>query len=248
MSTTTRLNANEIAAVVSFGKACEMQGRDFGYFEDAAEHAEKFFGLTESQMKGYASDLQAKGLMIITADDPSGAAGCLELTDSGWDVFENGPAADDVELTAAERPALDNENAVLMAAHEMSESAPTDAAGIEVDELPRSAIRFYLDRLEARGLIVIEKDWTRAEVVLTDDGLKRVADLEASPSFYEESAPEPTTPERDALRALRLVLALHRQPASANVPGFDVNLDPMAERQVAAAIAALTAQGHDLKT
>ena len=55
------------------------------------------------------------------------------------------------------------------------------------------------------------------------------------------------TPERDALRALRLVLALHRQPVSANVPGFDVNLDPKAEEQVAAAVAALSAAGADLE-
>ena len=54
-----------------------------------------------------------------------------------------------------------------------------------------------------------------------------------------------TTAEKSALRALRLVLALHRQPASANVPGFDVNLDPKAEEQVAAAVAALTFQEYD---
>jgi hypothetical protein len=47
----------------------------------------------------------------------------------------------------------------------------------------------------------------------------------------------------DAYRALLLVLTMHLQPASANVPNYNTNLDPMAEKQIRAALALLDAAG-----
>jgi hypothetical protein len=83
---TSDLNTNETTALKAFASSNEDNDRDFGFFDDACSYAS---GLTVSQMKGYASDLQAKGLIDCYVYDCNGdKLQAVDLTAAGWTVVD----------------------------------------------------------------------------------------------------------------------------------------------------------------
>lgn len=94
------LNDNELKALKAFAESNEDNGRDFGFFDEACGYVD---GLTVEQMKGYASALQTKGLVVCYEyDNGDETSQAVDLTAEGWAIIDR--PTDKVELPTHTRP------------------------------------------------------------------------------------------------------------------------------------------------
>jgi len=184
---TVKITRNELCALLSV-EATRNENTNLAPFDDARDHAYRYFDLDAVEFEGCVADLQNKDLarasVVTFARD---LRPVVRLTSLGAHVAEFGPEVTngvslyrpapepESELTPAEDAA--RALRLVLALHETPSRNSVPGCNVTLDPKAKEQVEAALAILEAEARAAALVERTRARL------------MDESPSFYEESAP-----------------------------------------------------------